>query len=162
MADRMARVDPHLHSMAGYLHKVTIHLQLSFTKPANLYWYMLIIIQSTLLIHLLLMHNFILCSTVKPCFHLYVYVYVSHQDRLDDMKCFHSCIWVSVIHLNHYYERFKWMMSPTSGLGYGGAQLMMYISNTMQYAYTMQLRTNRNMALISSCVKVYLVHWGKR
>ncbi len=43
-------------------------------------------------------------KTFKACFHLYMYVYicisVSHQDRLEDMKCFHSCICVSVIRLD--------------------------------------------------------------
>ncbi len=40
-------------------------------------------------------------STLKLCFHLYVYVCVSllPQDRLEDMKCFHSCICISIIHL---------------------------------------------------------------
>ncbi len=43
---------------------------------------------------------------VKLCFHLYMYVYilVSHQDRLEDMKCFHSCICISVICLDCYEE----------------------------------------------------------
>ncbi len=38
-------------------------------------------------------------------------------------------------------------MSP--GLGYGRAQLLMYISNTTHYTYTMQIGTYGNMALQS-------------
>ncbi len=42
---------------------------------------------------------------LKLRFHLYVYVcvcIVSYQNRLEDMKCFPSCIYISVIHLDRY------------------------------------------------------------
>ncbi len=61
------------------------------------------------------------------CFHLYMYVciFISHQDRLEDMKCFHSYVCMSVTWLNRYEERFRRMMHTSPGLGYDRAQLMM-------------------------------------
>ncbi len=49
---------------------------------------------------------------VMLCFHLYVYMYVcvsiSYQDRLEDMKWFHSCVCMWIIRLDHYQELFRW------------------------------------------------------
>ncbi len=82
-------------------------------------------------------------SWICPC----ICVSVSHQDRLEDITCENSCICISVIRLDPYYERFKWMADPCPGLGCGRAQLMTCISNIMHYAYTMQLWTNGNVTL---------------
>ncbi len=52
---------------------------------------------------------------IKPRFHLNVYmcISVSHEDRLEDMKCFHSCIYVFVIRITSRqtwrYEVFPFM-----------------------------------------------------
>ncbi len=47
----------------------------------------------------------IFAKCVKLHFHLYMYVYVcvsvSYQDRLGEMKCFHSYICVCIIRLDH-------------------------------------------------------------
>ncbi len=92
-----------------------------------------------------------LVSRLMLYFHLYmnmyVYVSVSHQVRLKDTRCFHSCICISGIHLDCYYERFKWMTDPSPGMDYGRAQIIMWISNETYYPYTTQLLTNGNVAL---------------
>ncbi len=77
--------------------------------------------------------------SLSLCFHLYVYIYVrisvSHQNRLEDMKCFLSYVCISIIRFDHYKERIRRMRYTSPGLIYGKAQLMMFICNKMHYAF---------------------------
>ncbi len=63
--------------------------------------------------------------SIKLRFHLYVYVCisVSHQDRLEEMKCFHSYVCVCVIHVDR----------NSDGLGYVNAHLITCIFNKTYY-----------------------------
>ncbi len=66
----------------------------------------------------------------KLCFHLFVYVYVwyPYQDRIEDVKYFHSSICISAMCFD---------LSP--GLGYGRAPLKMCLATLRKYFVILQL-----------------------
>ncbi len=68
-------------------------------------------------------------SRLKLRFHLYMYMYISisYQDRLEDMKCFHSYVCMCVIRLGHYQERFRRIMHTSYGFRHSVAPLITYL-----------------------------------
>ncbi len=74
-------------------------------------------------------------------------VSVSHQDRLEDMECFHSYVCLCIICLDRYWERFRQMTHTSPGLGNGRAPLMTCIFNKPHYSTHNALQTNGSTAL---------------